>query len=327
MSSAETIPNYVERVNREGYVALPIAMSGADIDPLFTSFRAVLNDIYEKPTQHGEDVIAALNVAVPGREGDSTGFIFQRRHGEINPYEPDSAPATDSKDVFHFTPRTMLHAREHLRTRGGMPQVLRQLLTQCVDLHFAARDSLRPVFKELGVSDYVLSPQGYELNDVHHLRIIRYLASEAEADAAPFKAHDALAQLHFDRSKFTAAIWESSSGLVGTAANNLLGEPDLTVEKLDEAAQRALHSPIAHHSGEIKLFAGAGYNRLPGEVRRASGNLQPLLHGVIDDHPGEERDAVVLFMNETILHTDCSVPPKTETSLSHLRQLLQEQER
>lgn len=311
--------HYVESIQRNGFVPVQIGVSGADIDPLFASFRTVLHDIYDEQSQYGQDVIDGLNVSLPERPRDSVGFISQRRIGQINPYEIGRPPATDDKDVLHFTPQTVEYFTEYMKGRGGVSDAIRSLLDQCVELHETVKSSLRPVYAALGVSDYILSPRGYEHMDVHHVRLIRYLATTA-TESPHFKAHDSLAQLHLDRSKFTAAVWESSTGLVGAPANNVYGTPDLTLEKFDEAAERALATPIQHRSGQIKLFAGAGYNRLPGEIRKASGDLTPLLHGVTDDKPGEERDAVVVFMNETNLHTDCSVPPQEETDFELIRQ-------
>lgn len=319
MPSESARNHYVETAHKQGFVPVRIGVSGTDIDPLFASFREVLHDIYDQPSTHGQDLIDGLNVSVPDRPLDSVGFISQRRIGQVNPYERERAPSSDDKDIFHFTPQTVEHFTEYMRTRGGINTAMRGLLDQCVELHEAVKSSVRPVLGALGLSDYILSPRGYENKDVHHLRLIRYLATTA-TESPHFKAHDSLAQLHLDRSKFTAAVWESSSGLVGAPGNNIYGNPDLTLEEFDEAAQRALQTPIQHSSGQVKLFAGAGYNRLPGEVRRVSGDLDPLLHGVTDDNPGEERDAVVLFMNETSLHTDCSVPTPEETTFELIRE-------
>lgn len=326
MPAPEAARDYIHSINTRGYLPVQISLSGADIDPLFASFREVVHDIYDSPSQHGRDVIDGLAVILPERPGDSSGFINQRRLGELNPYEPDSRPATENKDIFHFTPRTAEHFTEHMRTRGGVSQAMRSLLDQCVALHEEVKKGIRPALMALGVSDYILSPRGYEEYDIHHLRLLRYLGSTV-TEASTTARQDALAQLHLDRSKLTAAVWESATGLVGATANNALGSPNLTVAEFDQMTARALASPIKHRSGEIKLFVGAGYNRLPGEVRHASGNLQPLLHGVVDDNPGHERDAVVVFLNETALHTDCSVPTKSETSYEGIRQALLDRER
>lgn len=326
MPAPEAARDYIQSINTRGYLPVQISLSGTDINPIFASFREVLSDIYDKPSEYGHDLVEALHVSVPGRERDSTGFIKQRRLGEINPYEPDSRPATDNKDIFHFTPRTVDYATEYMRTRGGLSKTMRVLLGQCVVLHEEVKDSIRPTLATLGLSDYILSPRGYEEYDIHHLRLLRYLGSAA-TDVAPPDRQDSLAQLHLDRSKLTGAVWRGAPGLVGASANNAFGNPKLTVVEFDQMTQQALNTPIEHRSGEIKLFAGAGYNRLPGEVRKASGNLQPLLHGAVDENPGEECDAVVLFMNETALHTDCSVPSKSETSYERIRQALLDRER
>jgi len=197
---------------------------------------------------------------------------------------------------------------------------MRTLISQCTELHQAVKTSVRPFLEALGVDQYMLAPKGLEADDIHLVRVVRYLGNSALQVPGKPTLDDQLAELHFDRSRFTAAVWESSSGLVGTPANNATGNQTITVEELDLYAQKALATPIRHRSGQIKLFTGAGYNLMPEDVRQESGNLPLLLHGVQDDHPGEERDAVIVFINQHLGVKGWQVVDKTETGFEQVRE-------
>jgi hypothetical protein len=316
---------YVDQIHSQGYVNIGIDLKGNDINPLFTTFRTVLDDVYESPSQHGRDTIAALAVCVPGRPDDSYGYLEQRRRGTLNPYEDSGEKATEDKDVLHFTPQTTEYAQEYLRTRGNMSEAFRQLFAQCTELHYEVKRAMRPALQALGLETTLMAPENQPNQDVHLVRVVRYLGTKAMEPKPMHVAHDDLAELHFDRSKMTAAVWESSSGLVGTPANNLVGKSDLLLDEVDTYAERALNNPLSHRSGLLKLFAGAGYNHLPDNAKEASGNLPLLLHGVVDDHPGEERDAIVIFINQRI-GIDLSVPRGPEKGFAHVRQAVLEKQ-
>lgn len=326
MASEAALREYcIDQIHHQGFISVEFGVSGADIDPLFTTFRGVLDEVYGQKTQRGQDVLDAFAVIDPMRPHDSKGFIEQRRVGEISVYEGRS-PGTDNKDVLHFTPLSAIQVRDHLRTRGGTPKIVDSLINQCMDFHEAIKASVTPVLKILGLDQHMVAPEGDELLNVHLLRIIRYIGTRA-SDENVFIARDELAELHLDRSKMTAAVWESYPGLVGAPANNQIGDPNLTVEQLDAYAEQALANPITHHSGFIKLFAGAGYNHLPQELQDRSGNLPPLLHGVTNEVPeGEERDAVVFFMNQTTRYNHWTPTATQETGFGDIRAAVEERQ-
>jgi hypothetical protein len=322
---------YIDKLNENGYVSVEFPVSGKDIDPLFGAFRDVLGEVYDEDgrvVKGGQDIIDAFKVEVPGRPGDGRGFIEQRRVGLVSTNEIGRDPGTDNKDQLHFLPWSEEQIYRRFLHRGGAPQSVRTLVRQCVELQQAVQTAVRPVTRALGVEDIMFAPKGMEDRNVHILRVIRYLGSAANEGV--FIAPDPLAELHFDRSKFTAAVWESASGLVGTPGNNAFGNPNLSVEEFDAMAERALAHPISHISRQAKFFAGAGYNRLPHPLLPASGNVPLLLHGVTDDNPGAERDAVVMFMNQHAAGgmNDWVVAPKSETGFGNVRDaILERQER
>lgn len=285
----------VDKIHELGYVSLPLSFSGLDVDELFYNFDDLLDEVYGRPSQHGSDVIRAFTVQSSDRPLDSAGFLEQRRAGQVNPYEIDRLPGSDNKDVLHFTPLSTVRAPEYMASRGGMSVAMAKLVANCTELHSIVKNDLKPVLDALQLSDTLVSYN--RLDNVHLLRLVRYLGN---AEGAPFIASDHLASLHFDRSKLTAALIEDRPGLVGAPGNNLFGQPELSLEELDGIADRALSTPVQHHEGRLKLFAGAGYNHLPSAQRHASGDLQPLLHGVVDDQPGQERKAAVFFINECL---------------------------
>jgi hypothetical protein len=309
---------YVDQIHRNGYVSVDFPVNGADIDPLFASFRSLVTEVWERPNDHSQDIVDAFSIKHWQRPADSAGFIDQRRIDQYNRYDPGRAAATEDKDILHFTSLTASHVYEYLRTRGGQPRIVRELIKHCVDLQEAVRPAVQPALEALGVAEHLLAPKGLEIDNIHVLRILHYLAKplvETRVEAR----RDKLSELHFDRSKFTAAVWESGPGLVGAPGNNGYGKRDLLVEELEVYAKRALNSPIKHTSRSLKLFAGAGYNRLPAPSRQVSGNLPLLLHGVTNDFPNEERDAVVLFMNEHVGKHDASVPAVDECRFGNIR--------
>lgn len=299
MTSPEGLRDYyVEQIRNKGYVSAPNKFAGHEIDPLFDTYRATLAEVFPdgNRTPFTDQVQAALDVSLPGRQHDSHGFLEQRRIGKPNPYEPDSRLATEDKDTFHFTPQTIHHVESHFGGKRKVPRPLKELLAQSNEIYHAALESVRPIYVALGLDDIMIAPKGSGHENVHLLRVLRYLGKDQPTGV--FIGDGELASLHFDRGKFTAAIWESRSGLVGTTGDNPTSNPNLTIEELDAQAERTLLSPIRHHSGYLKFFVGSGYYHLPAEKIESSGRLPMLFHGVTNDSPGEERDAVVLFMNE-----------------------------
>lgn len=302
MASQEALKEHcIEQIRENGFVTVSFGICGADIDTYFTDFREFL-DICEEPG--GQKFADALAYSIPGREDDGTYWVQRRRLGEKNPFESiDRAPATESKDTAHVGPQSIEIAR--LRLGAEMPKAMARFLEGCTEIHEAAKSSVRPVFSALGIENIMLAKD--RMKDVHLVRPLRYIGTTALHQAG----------LHFDRSKFTLAPWESKPELVGAPGNNGFLEP-ISIDELDELAATANNSVIDHQSGSAKLFAGAGYNRLDKGLRDASGNLPLLLHGVINRVPEEERDAVVVFMNH---HVDVlgSVARPDETGFNEVR--------
>lgn len=315
MATAEK--TYAVDLLRDGFVGLPLDISGADIDPLFQQFRE-FSAIAWPEREEGEsaegftarqtfglELVDAMHYKVPERPDDAEYYMIHRRVGEKTAF--NRMPATENKDVLHIGPRTLSTAQERLGRR--MPGVMKNLLEGCVEVHRAVKESVRPVYRELGIENLMLAEN--PMDDIHMLRVLRYLGTNASHKA----------DLHFDRSVATMAVWESSPGLVGTPGNNSLGRP-MTRAELDAMTAQADASPISHVSGEGKFFLGAGYNRLPQEVHDRNGNLPLLAHGVINQDSSEERDALVVFMNPHLGVKDYVVPSKSETSMHHMREIL-----
>lgn len=313
MPSQEALRDYyIDKISHNGYVSVPFPITGSDLEPLFSNFRQLSDDVFASNSQRGQDVINAFLSEIPGRPYDSRSFINQRRTGQLNPYEVGRNPGTEDKDIAHITPLATVTAAEYMRTRGGMPAAMRKVLELTTEVHQVLRRSLVPVFGALGLNTTMISPLPED--NVHVLRILRYIGND--------NPNEGLAELHFDRSKFTAALWESDPGLVGSTADNQVSNPGLTVEQFDAMAQQALSSPIKHRSGSLKLFTGAGYQHLPEVARQSSGNLPMLLHGVVNSQPGQERDAVVVFMNEPANVRGIPPTQAEETGYSDVRHAL-----
>jgi len=319
-----------EQIRENGYVSLTFGMGPEEVEPLFAAFDLLVEEVYEGKAVLGQHIINALASETPGRPDDSRGYITRRRIGEINPFEPDRDPATENKDQMHFTPMTPLHAREYFRSHGGMPESLRTMIALCMDAQSDIRKAVRPAIGALGVDSYLFAPRGHDHLNVHILRFLKYLpisADDLAQLAAEFKRLDSRAELHFDRAKFAVAGSEDTPGLVGVVGNNGYRHQNLTVAELDTMAQEALATPIHHQDGYLKLFPGAGYNRLPEDLIEASGDLPLLLHGVTNVSPGKPRYAFVEFINEHGLVTNGSVPSPGETGFSSVRKLVEQRQR
>lgn len=310
---------HTAEILKNGYVSLPLDVSGSDIDPLFEQFRefssiawpeqgdSESNYAYAARQASGQELIDAMHYEIPERPKDAEYYMIHRRIGEETPF--NRMPATENKDVLHIGPRTLDLAQERLGRR--MPGVMKALLKGCDEIHHAVKASVRPVYRELGIEDIMLAEDPKD--DIHMLRILRYLGTNATHKA----------DLHFDRSVATMAVWESSPGLVGTPGNNALGRPIMTKAELEAMTTRANGSLIKHTSGEGKFFLGAGYNRLSPSLHERNGNIPLLAHGVINQDSSEERDALVIFMNPHLGITDYVVPSKAETSMDHMKVALE----
>jgi hypothetical protein len=319
MSGADSLrETYIEQIHEQGFVSAPDSVVETDIVLVFASFQLLLDEVYDRPTPYSKNILDAFKNEVPGRPHDSRGFIEQRRVGVISSNETGRDPATEDKDQLHFTPQTVRSVEAHLAHHGGVPKMVRTLLNQCTDVYEAMRKSSVPVFEALGIDDYLLAPEGFE--DVHILRLLHHLGRHSDK---PTASTDLKAELHFDRSKFTAAKWDSRPGLKGAPGTNGFRNASLTVEDLDRFATEATAHPITHRPGYTEFFPGAGYKRLPAALRRRSGDLPIFLHYVEDLLPDKPRDAFVFFANEHSGITTCSAPRATETGFGSVRKLVE----
>ncbi len=292
---------YLDKLETNGYISVPFGITGTDIDPLFVEFREFL-DLCDQPGAQKYQNAVAFTPADRQSGGDY--FVTRRRIGEVNPFSVNQAAATENKDVAHIGPNTFEMASDRLG--GSMPLVMKKFLSSCVELHEATKTSAKPVFKALGLEQMMLAKNPIE--DQHVIRLIRYLGTTASHQA----------DLHFDRSAFTLAAWESHPGLVGTPAQNAQRR-SVDIHELEAAADAANGTPIAHYSGRAKLFLGAGYNRFLSEIYDKNGELPLLLHGVLNERPDEERDAVVVFMHPPAGYPGYQVPTKDETGIDGVR--------
>lgn len=310
MASQSLERQYAEGLKEQGYAAVPFAINGADIDPLFEEFQDFLN-LCEEPG--GEKFADAIAYTPRNRQSGGDYFVDRRRIGKVNPHAINQAPSTEDKDVAHIGPTSLALAERRLG-RPGVPNLMRQFLGSCIELHSAAKDSARPVLGAVGLEDLFAAAAPV---DQHVVRLIRYLGTVADLQAG----------LHFDRCVATVAAWESHPGLVGISGQNGQRESQpVTVAELDAAEQQALKTPIAHRSGEAKVFLGAGYNRMPQRIHEANGKLPLLLHGVVNERPQEERYAVVVFMHPPAGYPGYLVPDKYETGIEGVRAYLLNQE-
>jgi hypothetical protein len=294
---------YLEKIKDQGFISVPFGITGADIDPLFSQFREYL-DLCEQP---GGQVYREAIAEKPPEGCRTIGgdyFVTRRRRGEVNSFSINKAPSTEDKDVAHIGPRSIALAES--RVGRQLPVAMRTFLGSCVELHEAAKAAVRPVYRALGVEHVMLARDPME--DEHVIRLLRYLGTAANLKA----------DLHFDRSAFTLAAWESHPGLVGAPANNAQRQ-SLGIEELEERATAALASPIQHNSGRAKVFLGAGYNRLPNQIFDINGRQPLLLHGVRNERPEEERDAVVVFMHPPAHYPGYIVPGEEETGIDTVR--------
>ncbi|GEM_PF-5375738 len=298
---------YRDMIREQGYVDLDFPISGADIDPLFEQFRE-LSELAWARDGSGERLVEAMHYVIPERPEDADYYLTHRREGEINLFSRDTTPGKENKDLAHFGPLSYALARAKLGNH--MPEVMRQFLDSCVELHEATKTSVRPVLEALGIDKIMLAENPH--HDIHMVRVLRYLGTSATHKA----------DLHFDRSAATFAAWESSPGLVGAPGNNAYGQASLNPEELEHLIAQADASPIEHVSGKGKFFLSAGYNRLPQAVHEQNGALPLLAHGVINEAPEEPRDAVVVFLNPHRYYKEYTIPPLHETGLSTIQQHL-----
>jgi len=302
--------DYLSQFHADGFVRSTHTLTDADMVPLMTTFHELVDEIYESPTEHGKEILDAFATNVPGRELNAKGFIERRRIGEVSIYEIGRSPATEDKDLMHYTPQTREHVRAMLGCR--MPKLVRTLLDQCEAAYQDMAESLRPVVAAFDIEDVIFAPRGREQDNIHLLRLLGYPGRPGAVEKGQAMTK---AELHFDRGKFTSTGWDSRPGLVGTPSQNGFLHQDFTSSDLAAHARNALKNPIEHKAGQAIIFAGAGYNHLPYAVRQNFGaeDLPLFLHGFHDTQPELPRDTAVCFFNEQVGYQGIGSPEAYET--------------
>jgi hypothetical protein len=280
-----------------GYANLAFGLGKSAVAELFANFKNFAT-ICDEPG--GEKLVEALNFKV-GNKGNGIFYMKHRKPGDVNDYEKRGDVGKDDKLVMHFGAQT--HSRA-LDVLGVLPKEMEIFLDNCAQFYMEGRRVAQIGARALGIED-PLFPSNHK-KDIHLLRLIDYTATNSEH----------LGEAHFDRGVVTLAISESAPGLRGKPGDNGFLKP------LDEAVRQRLQrglDPINHQEGVAKFFASAGLRRLPPATREGQDlDAIPLLaHDIVNENPGEDRQAVVMFFNPYLGFEPYTVPEKEETSVSY----------
>jgi hypothetical protein len=344
MARQDVLREYcVEQIHEKGQVSIGLGLSPRDIEPVFDAFGDVIEATFQDGRVIDEDIFKAFRFETPGRAANGTGYLEQRRVGTINLAEPDRTPCTDNKYTLHYLPTTDAYVMKHYGGPDKIPLVVRTLISYCAELHAEVKKSIRAPLQALGLAEVLMAPPDRPLEDIHIIRLLRYLLPPAkEGIIMPKTSGKELAEFHLDRSRMSLPFSEGKPGLAGAPGSNGFADPNLTVEQFEAMAAKAMNTPIRHVTGQAKLFAGAGYYHLPQELQDASGNLPPLLHGVLDGAEAEAlhgptekalaggqdkfRDAAVAFINEHMRVLGWSVPSPAETGYTEIHDFLEQRQ-
>ncbi len=287
----------IRSIQEDGYAAVPFAIGKAACQEIFSDFRD-FGELCSMPD--GQQLADAVTYHANDKGNGDYHFVH-RVPGQINPHEKGRAPGKDHKLILHFGVQTIERAKAHLG--GVLPTEMSDFLEKCNDMYDEARLATRLGAKALGLENVLFS--GYYFDDVHHLRLIDYVASDK-----PLLGED-----HFDRSVATVALTESDTGLRGVPGQNGYLEP-VTEEYV--LALRDKLKPIEHYEYEAKLFLAAGRNRLASKHRGKSEGLPLLGHDIQNDRPGAARQSAVFFANPHAQFRGYTVPTKYETGFDDI---------
>ncbi len=287
MSEATTLQ---ENLTQNGYAPVPIDLDKSDLDDAVTKYIAFLE---LEPTYRQATVFELTD------RGDGDFGQHKRAAGQL----AVRGALTDNKDIFHFG--SMTRQVVEARLAGEMPQPLAEFLDAAEHIYWAAQRTKRNALEQLDVNGVGLAetmqPATATINDV--LRFIAYYPNQGS-----------LAKGHFDRSVTTLAIGESHPGLRMAPSQNGLRI------NVDESYLEGLESqlrPVEHHPGEAKFFLGAGWNRLPADLRRGQEDLPLAYHDVVQTglKVGQKvmRWAIVMFSNPPLDFENYAVPSPAET--------------
>jgi hypothetical protein len=285
-----------EQIHDQGYANIAFGLGKFSCDELFSDFKDFIK-LCE--TEGGKKYIEALKFEVNDL-GNGKYYLDHKKAGEKN--EDQRKISNDHKYVMHYGAQTADRAEIALG-KSKLPRQMRQFLEDCEDFYHAGRAAARLGTRALGI-DHILMPEDPK-KDVHLLRVIDYIASDNEH----------LGEAHFDRGVTTLAITESSPGLRGVASDN-----GYLRELLPEDRERLASgmAPVDHHEHVAKFFGAAGLRRLPEKVRRQNDldNTPLFAHDIVNENPGENRQAVVMFFNPRLGFEPYKVPSPKETSTS-----------
>lgn len=272
-----------------GYANLEFGLGSQDRDQLFRGFQ----DVVALTQERGGEAIAEALTFSRNNYGNSQYELSLRVPDEQNPEDQD-ATIRDHKYVFHYGSVSRERAEAAL---GVLPAELGVFLDNCEEFYQEGVRVAQIGATALGIKP-LLFHEANQRKDVHHLRLLDYISREKSTHAEP----------HFDRGVVTLAIGESHPGLRGRPSSNGFPVP------LTEAEREALRhlAPIAHREGVAKFFASAGLRRLPLDVREENGldDIPLLAHDVVNEEPGVDRQAVVMFFNP---HLDTNYHPLPNT--------------
>lgn len=309
-------PEIKMAIMESGFANLTSQIGSSVCQELFQDFRNFVAMCIEPGGQTFKD---ALTYSVNGR-GNGDYWIDYRMPGTINSQESTERSASlDHKYVYHHGPTSARRAKTTLGTE--LPKDMRLFLEKCDDLYHQGRTVARAALKGLGMEPVMFN--GALVDDVHHLRLIDYVAS----------GEPILGEEHFDRSVATLAIDESDTGLVGAPGQN--GYFERYPNRLGDVQSYRTHFdpdywlgktllPIEHRDKIIKLFLGAGANRLSQNIRQNIAELPLLGHGIHNDRLGQSRQAVVMFLNPHNQFKNYVVPTRYETGFGDIRKKLQQ---
>jgi hypothetical protein len=269
-------PKEIRQQLEGGYANLSFHLGNQACSELFANFKTVAEQV--KPDENSA-IVNALTFDDYGY-GNSRYELDLRIPGAKN-REDEGEFVRDHKYVLHYGPRSRSHAEAVL---GTLPKDVETLLDNCEEFYQEGLRAAELGATALGINRYLFHPTNPQRN-IHHLRLIDYISSDNSTHASP----------HFDRGTVTLAINESHPGLRGKPADNGFLAP------LTESDKKELldMDPIAHQENVAKFFASAGLRRLPERILKEYQLDQvPLLaHDVVNEKPGINRQAVVMFFN------------------------------
>jgi hypothetical protein len=292
----------IDRIIEQGFAEVPFKLGRTACDELFGDYLRFVELCQE---ENGDRFAQAVTFEINNGLGNGAYHLTYREPGKINPAEVDRVPGSDHKYTFHFGTQTIERARAAIG--GALPAEMEQCLQTSEAFFEEVLKSARIGATALGLEGVMFS--GPRENWVHHLRLLHYIGDTPDLGAA-----------HFDRAVATLAVTESRSGLRGAPGQNGFLDTSITSDYL--LGLHARFEAIDHFENVAKFFLGAGYNHLPPDLRRP--DLPLLGHDILNDNPGEARQAAVCFLNPTNDFRGYTVPDsRFETGFAEILKYLE----